>query len=199
MNYILSVFFSLFIHTNEQYSANSIDWLCYDSQTITLIKFESYQLEHQPLFDYPDRFLINGTVLKVYKGSLMVDHPVTIYCSLNSKFEQEWKSMVGKEIFMFLKTMTINNGSAYYVEDPMMGIIDLSNPDDEAITGSFDVLKEKVAIEEYMKTCLQKLKGKTAKMAFIELLDNDGSFPVNLEGLYVPDILYPNAQKNGFR
>ena len=196
MNYLFSILFSLLLHPYENFTANSIDWLCYDSPTICLVKFNSYKLEHKAFLDYPDRYIINTTIVKNFKGSAVVNDPITIYFSLNSKFEDEWNSMVNKEVFLFLKTISVENKMVYWAWDSEMGIINLSNPEDEAITGNFDILKDMTSIEDYIKICLEKLKGKTANRAFFAAPHNNRKFVVNLEGIYVPDILYPNAKKD---
>jgi hypothetical protein len=193
MNYLFTILFSLFLHPNEQYTANSIEWLCYDSPGIVLAKFDSYQLEHKKFFDYPDRYAINATIKKVYKGPLQIEKKIVIYCSINSRFEDEWKKNMGNEVFVFLKTMTLEDKIVYYAWDPEMGIIDLTNPEDKAINGLFSILNNKEEINMFIEYSIEKLKGIKANKSFIAVPDNNTSFPINMEGLYVPDCMYPNA------
>ncbi len=194
MNYLLSILFSLLLHPEENYTANSVDWLCYESEMIALVKMDSCKKEKIALFDYPERFAIYISVSKSFKGNVSAGDHMVIYATLNSKYEAAWKKMVGNDIFMFLKTLPNKKIPTYWVWDPFNGVIDISNPEGRAITGDFNILIQKLTIESYIEDCLKKLQGKTVKKAFLETPSTDGFFPINMEGIYVPDVLYPEAK-----
>jgi hypothetical protein len=198
MLYLFSLLFGL--NPNIIHIANSIDWLCYDANTIAIIKVESYHEE--PLQDktLSADCYITASITELYKGQkpLIYDH-IVVYSRLAYIGLDKWKNLVGKEVLVFLKDLGCDKHCSYAIMDDNSGMILPDSPAPKALTGDFKMIMKKDSLINYVKNCIKKLEGKTAKPYYLEVPFETEAHGALYAGsacyLIVPDILYPKAKK----
>lgn len=200
MNYLFSILFSLFMHPNEINIANSVDWMCYKSDLVALVKITSYKEEKFTLMSYESNGSVNATIITTYKGRQPLLKEITIYSKLAYIGGDHLKKMVGKEVVVFLQLLACEESCAYAIWDLDRGMIDPASSADKALTGDFKSLKNLIEMEDYINACTKKLEGKTSKGYYLEVPFDTEAHAALYAGsscfLIVPDILYPKAKKS---
>ncbi len=193
--YLLSVLLS--VGTFEINIANSVEWNCYEANTVAVVKVTSVQEEKFKLMDYESDATIDATIIQTFKGMEPLTKNIIIYSRLTYIGGEKWKNMIGKEVLVFMKDMICERQCAYSIFDDDYGMINLDAPGSRALTGKFTYLKNKTEINDYVTDCIKKLKGKTAKRGFLEVPFDTEAHGALYAGsscyLIVPDVLYPKA------
>lgn len=197
MIYLFS-FFS-FLFPQEINMANSVEWLCYDANTIALVKVDSYEEKSGKGNNLEWDGIMKATITKQFKGTEPMLKTITIYTRLAYNFDGKYKNMVGKERIVFLKDQGCDKYCWYTVADDDRAVVDPQSPGSLLLKGDFTYLKTKGEIEDYVVNCVEKLKGKIANKHFLEVPYETEAYGALYSGsacyLMVPDIMFPNAKK----
>jgi hypothetical protein len=193
MIYLFSLF--TFLFPKEINLANSVEWLCYESGTIALVKVDSF-VEHN---NFESDGEMMATIIKQYKGTEPILKTISINTKTDYYFAGSFNDMIGKERFVFLKDQGCSKYCSYTVVDEDRAVVDPQNPGSILLKGDFTYLKNKTEIEAYIIDCVEKLKGKTANKYFLEVPYESEAYGALYSGsscyLMVPDVLYPKATK----
>jgi hypothetical protein len=194
--------FLLGLGPNEINIANSLDWLYYHSGTVATVEINSVKEESFALADYESSITMDATIQEVYKGNEPTSKQIIIYSRLSYIGVDAWKNMLGKQVLVFLKDVICERQCVYTIWDDDRGMINLTAPGEKALTGDFRVLKSAAEIFKYGHTCMQRLKNKTAKPAYLEVPKDTDAHAVLYSGsscyIMVPDVLYAKATPSMF-
>ncbi len=198
MKYLLSLLLG-FNNPDIIHVENSVDWLCYESQTIASVKVDEYH--HGPFTcgSYSADCYVSATITGIYKGQEPQNNNIVIYSRLNWSGSDKWEKQVGRELMVFLKDLGCDKYCSYGIWDDSFGMMDINSPAPKALTGDFRMIMKKDTLVSYIKDCVKKLEGKKAQPYFLEVPYETDAYGALYAGsscyLIVPDVLYPNAKK----
>jgi hypothetical protein len=197
-SYLFSLLLSLY-HPNEINIGKSIDWMCYESNSIMMVQLDTIHPGNLTTLDYVDRAYLKATVIEQYKGTVPMLKKITIYPALDNAYIASIQKMIGKEILVFLKDGGCDKYCTYALLDDTYGIMEVNSPAPRALTGEFKMLAKKDELIGYVKDCVKKLEDKTARPYYLEVPYETEAYGALYSGsscfLIVPDILYPKATK----
>lgn len=173
----------------------SIDWLIYDADIIItgVLKETLENKNANPITDFQCTNLLN--VSMIYKGDIGTDK-IRFTTRLPYIGGHQLQKLINHEVVLFLK----NVDGKFHAWDDVYSLISLNNPNNYALTGSFNSLKKGSEIIDYIEQTLEKIGDKKAKPYYLEIPYNSEIHPILYSGsscyLIVPDILYPSSKKS---